>query len=284
MIGIYKDDGTRLAIDYNSLTLNSPSDPKDDTYEVNSVVTKTVIDSASDPRPQGDGFEVMDPQKLAKVIRLDGIVRAPTLAKLFDKIELLAKKFDPVLVTRDNPTTGGFIPIYFDVPTTDTVTYASGLIACQYFARPKAAVEPPDSMYTGTSAPFTIELFCKDPRRYYQGTSTLTGSGTASNTRADYPSMPYLELAMAGAGSATYTATNSTVGESIVLDLSGRTNGQTVYVYHDTRRIFVGTTETPSLFVSGDFWQMKEGNNTITHSNTTNITTAKVKWQSAFSL
>jgi hypothetical protein len=92
---------------------------------------------------------------------------------------------------------------------------------------------------------------------------------------------------MGGAGSATYAIalTTSLGTKTLTLDLSGRSNGQVVTVDFAKKKITVGSTETPSIYVSGDFWEiMPESGMTLAASNTTNVSSFSLSWNRAFSL
>jgi hypothetical protein len=282
MIALFDDDGNRLAVTYNGLTLNSPTDPHDDTYELDVVIPVTNVQQVIEQHPSADGSEAFTPYKTQRVVRLLGAIRAPTLAKLFDKMRDLAKYCDPAKIAADNAT-DSFLALDFSVPTTDTTTYTTGLVPSRYYARPMRLVEPVVSSYTGYSAMFTLDFLIRDPRRYLQTASTKTGSGTADNTAADYFSWPTITVTMTGAGSATYTVGNSTVGKSLVVNLSGAANLDVYTIDMAKSKISKNGTETPSLYVSGDYWRMNVGNNTLTLANTTNSTTVTT-WRSAFCL
>jgi hypothetical protein len=286
MIPLFQADGqTRAAHSYNGLTVNDPDDPPNDTYELNSAMPTEQLDWYSEPSSNSDGLEAYDVRKIAKIWRLEGTIRAPDLASFYDKCELLAKTFDAAKVSHENPTNEGFLPYDFSLPTKDTTTYPSGAILCRYYARARASVSPLNTEYQGFAGFFTLQLLCRDPRRYLQTASTLTGAGTANNTKADYRSWPTLSIAMSGAGSATYTITRASTlaaTEPLVLDLSGRSGGQTVTVDMETGYIKVGGVLV-DLFVSGTFWQVEPGNNTISITNATNATTTTT-WRSAFCL
>jgi phage-related protein len=71
--------------------------------------------------------------------------------------------------------------------------------------------------------------------------------------------------------------------KSLVLNLSGLSNGNVVIVNMDARTITVGGTDTMSLYVSGDYWMIEPGNNAIALANTTNATTV-VSYRPAWSL
>src|SRR3970282_1251902 len=163
-------DGTRrrLAVTFNGLTLNNPSDVSDDTYELNTVAGMTVVDAIAELRPEGDGMEVYDARKVSRLVRIEGVIRAPTLARFYDKGKLLPKTFAPALISLNNPTVNGFLALDFTVLTEDDATYPDGLVLSRYYCRPRTLVEPLDSQYSGTGASFAIELQLRDPRGVLQ--------------------------------------------------------------------------------------------------------------------
>lgn len=290
MIPIFDDAGARLAHTYNSLTLNSLTagtpTAKQYGYEINSVVPLTQLDSVSDPHPNRDGMESYEVRKVARVFRVDGVIRARNIAELFDKMKLLAKTFDPARVAHDNPTTQGYLAYDFSVPTEDTANYPSGLVPSRYYLRARACPEPVISEYTGFTAAFTLELVARDPRRYLQTTSSVTATGALNNTLADYRSWPTLTLNMSGAGSATCTITNTTSlgAKSLVLNLSGTVNTDVIVVDFEARTITKNGVATPSLYVSGDWWEIEPESQTISNANFTNVGSWSLVWRRAFCL
>ena len=291
MIGIFaENDATRLAVTYNGLTLNDPADPKDDTYEINTIVYGAQFDQTFDSDPAGDGSEVGNVRRSMLVVRMDGTLRAPSMAKFFDKKVAIAKAFDPALAAYKNatasgvtPATWGVLPMDFSTPTLDTANYASGFVPSRYYARAKSGVYVPTGQFTGEAGFFSVEMLVPEARRYLQTTSTRNGGGTLDNSLADYPSWPTLTITMAGAGSATYTITRTGTYSTtaLVLNLSGLANGNVVTVDFAKRRIYVGTTETPSLYVSGDYWEVEPTSQTVSITNTTNATSV-VTWRRAW--
>lgn len=282
MIGLFSADATRLAVTYNGLTLNNPADPKDDTYALDVAVPVTSYNQIIETHPSSDGSEVFTPYKAQRVVRLLGTIRAPSIAKLHDKMRDLAKYTDPSIIAYNNPL-DSFLALDFSVPTTETTVFTTGLVPSRYYARPMRMVEPIVSAFSGLSAMFTLDFLLRDPRRYLQTATALTGAGTAANTSADYPSWPTITLTASGAGSATYTIANSTAGKSLVLNLSTLVNLDIVSVDMARAKISKNGVETPSLFVSGDYWSIKPGNNTIAITNGGNITTTTT-WRPAFCL
>lgn len=279
MIGLYDDTGARLPIVYNGLTLNSPTDTADSCYEVNNVVTSTqftqVVEQRNDDR---DGSEAYRPRKPIRIVRLEGVIRDTTPGKFFDRLNTLGSTFDPVLIRRANPTVEGFIDLTFTTPK-------NGIdLAAKYVARPRAMPEPVITVFQGTmQATFVIELLLKDPRRYAQAQGSRSGSGTATNG-GNYPTWPIVTITMSGAGNAAYSIDKSGDTENpLVLDLSGRINGDVIVVNMETRQIILNGTVTPSLYVSGGYFDLGPGANTITVSNGTNATTVTT-WNDAYAV
>jgi hypothetical protein len=210
------------------------------------------------------------------------MLRASSQAAMYDRIEEVAAAFDPALVSHDNPDEAGFLPLDFNVPTADTVTYPTGLIACRYYVRAEAAIEPPFSQHSGLAVPFILSLVAADPRRYTQATESLTGAGIADNSKASYWSWPTLTIAATGVGASNFAIANTTTGESLVLDLSNVSAGESVAVNMERRTISHDGTDSPDYYVSGDFFHIEPGSNTITVTNATNMSPT-LTWRPAFS-
>jgi hypothetical protein len=284
MISIFKADGTRLGIAYNGLTLNNPADADNDRFEVNTVTTADAYSAAIEEEPADDGVESYLVRKTMRSVRIEGILRAPTLARLYDRQKALFAAFDPSKVSHENQSVNGFLALDFSTPTTDTTNYATGLVPSRYYARCAKSLPPPDSQFTGFSVPFVIDLLIADPRRYWQTASTQSGAGTIDNSLADYRSWPTLTITMSGAGNAAYTYQNaSTIGgtKSIVLNLSTMVNADIVVVDMKTKKITKNGVETPSLYVSGSFFEVEPGSNVITITNGTNAASV-LGWRRAF--
>jgi len=274
---------TRNPLAYNALTINERiGGSNKDIVEVNAVRSETLVQSAREIREYESGLEVYAAFNHGKRLTLQGVIRAATHGALYDRIEQVAAAFDPDAVSRDNPDNFGFLPLDFSVPTADAENFANGLMPCRYYVRAEQAFEPPVSQYSGLVVPYILPLLAADSRRYLQSTSQLTGSGAADNSIATVWSWPTLTIAMTGAGNAAFTIANAEAAGSLVLDLSGRVNGESVAVDMERRSIKVNGVDTPSLYVSGDFWHIEPGINTITVTNGTNASPT-LTWRSAFS-
>lgn len=282
MIATHDDSNTRLAMTLGSLTLNDPAAAKDDLYEVNSVTTVASYDQTFDSDPATDGTEIGSSKRSLLVVRLDGVIRAQTLKALYDKKKALIAQTDPALLVYKDAANFGLINFDFSVPTADS-SYASNLVPSRYIVRPRIASIPPDSEFHGFASFYTVELMVPEARRFLQTTSSLAGGGTLDNSKADYPSWPTITITMSGAGSATYTIqrTGTYTIKSLVLNLLGTVNTDVVVVDMRLKKITKNGTETPSLYVSGDFWDVEPTSQTVTITNGTNATTSTV-WRRAF--
>lgn len=274
---------TRNALVYNALTINQRiGGSNKDIIEVNSIRSETPVQAIRESREYESGLEAYGAFKRGKRLILQGVIRAATHGALYDRIEDVAAAYDPDVVSRDNPTDFGFLPFDFSVPTADTANYPTGLMACRYYVRAEQAFEPPISQYSGLAVPFALPLLAADSRRYLQSTSQLTGAGAANNGLAKVWSWPTLTIAMTGAGNAAFTIASAEAAGSLVLNLASRVNGDSVAVDMERRSIKVNGVDTPSLYVSGTFWHMEPGINTITVTNGTNASPT-LTWRPAFS-
>lgn len=277
MIGLFDANGARLPILVEGLTFNDPNAALDDITEINSVRPATSIDYVSDPLQERDGLEVYKPRKIGRLVILDGVIRAPSIGALFDRIDTLASKLDPVILADTYPDEEGFVPLDFTTPS------VSGDKACRYYVRTNKLIEPIITEYQPRqSALLSVEFLLRDPRRYLQASSTLAGAGVAVNA-GNYKTWPTLTVTMAGPGSSIFEISNSTTGQSLRLDLSGRVNGDVVVVDMFRRSIKINGVETPSIQGTGDFFPLTAGNNTIAYANTANATVS-LAWRSAFAV
>lgn len=283
MIALFTDKVTRNPLAYNGLTFNTPiGGSKKDIIEVNSVVPQTVIQSHEEADDFATGLEPYGAFKRAKRLILRGVIRASTDEKLYGYIEQAAAAFDPDVVSRDNPDTFGFLPLDFNVPTDNLAYFPTGIMPCRYYVRAEQAFEPPLSQYSGIGTPYVLSLLAADPRRYLQSTSQLTGSGVADNGAATVWSWPTLVIAMTGVGSSLFEIESVEAAGSLTIDLSGCISGDSVTVDMQRREIKKNGGYAPQLYVSGDYFHMEPGANTITVTNMTNASPTLV-WRSAFS-
>ena len=279
MIAIFDDAGTRQTVAYGGLSLNVSSDAPDETYALDTVTIVPQYSTNMDPNPNTDGSKLGLVRRTLYLVRVDGVLRAPTLAKYFERVKNLVAAFDPAVAYAGSPSTDGATALDFTSLTTDTTNYPTGKIACRYYARARSLYVPPSSAFSGNAGFFTAELMVPDPLRYSQTLYSLTGAGAADLSAGNHASYPVLTITMAGAGSATYKIT---VGSSsLTLDLSGRSAADVVSVDMATKSIKVNGVETPSLYAAGDWFPLLAASNTVTYTNTTNATSV-LTWRRAW--
>lgn len=274
----------RLTLTYNGLTLNDLA-LLDDCYRIDSISSRMEFAAVSEKKQQADGSEIYEARKTLRVVTMAGEIVAPSRAKLWDKKATLARTFDPALVSRNNPSTDGFIALDGSIPTLDTATYPSGLIARRVYARAQSTPQPNERTSMGLSAEFVLHMVCRDPRAYLQAESTDTwesGANVVANTKADYPSFPTITLEATGAGSATFSLAK-TGGNTLTLNLTTLVSGDTVVIDMEKQTITKEGISAMNLYASGGWFDLSAGSNTITVTNPTNLTVTAA-WRPAFCL
>ena len=311
MIGVFgqpqgSDPSVRLPITYGDLTLNSDLRAAEgdaiDIYEINSVQVNSAYDYVSEVRAAKDGSEAYAAKKVNLNIRIDGIIRCENMETLNDRIKNLVAAFDPALVSLKNPTTYAqnlefYTPSASGTATSFTVfgssKAAGNLVRSFYKVRPKSIPAITYSQFNGTSVPFSIELLAVDPRRYAHHGHTKTATGTISNGEiggATFGSWPTLTLTMSGAGSATHdisitsSVTGSSVTRTLRLNLSAATNGSVYVINMENGSIKKDGTETRSLYVSGEFWDIPAFAGQSWSVTSTGVSTQSLAWNPAFSV
>ncbi len=296
MISLYEEDGVtrRLLGPFNGLRLNDPADDPRDTIEVNAIAQLGSYTTATEIDPADDGSEANPVYRSRYVLRLDMVARAKSQAALADRVHAIAQAFDPALARLTSPSTNGILPLNFDVPTEDTATYPTGIIPCRYFVRARSSPIPPSSAFTGLAAMLSVDLDVFDPRRYTQavdGTSFASIALQLDNSHSTYPSWPTVLFSMSGSGSATYTLARSAVGTypaptPLVLNLSSLMVSDQINIDMKARTITLlrsgVSSDATSLRVSGDYFQVVPGIQTLTPSNSTNVLARIITWNRAF--
>lgn len=278
MISIFNDDGSRIPFVYNhpaGLTLNEAigGNPTH-IYEVNAVMARDVFSGTTEPRATTDGTEVYASRKSSKLVRIDGVIRAPTFGQLADMNVALRRAFDPSLLSKLDTTGHGFSPFEFIVPS------ASGDQASYIITRPIATPDYMFDQYMGKNSIFRIELFCADPRRYLATASVHTFAGTESeniNNNGNYPSIPQITITMAGAGNAGYSISNQlyTPDGNVTLNLGATVNGDVIVIYPNEKVVTKNGIRADNLVSASTNWglEIMPGANMFNVVNGTNATT-----------
>ena len=190
-------------ISYRSVNLNSISALQPDTpmqgYLVNDVRFADVEGwGYMEKRSLGDGYDANRVYLGMRRLLLRGTIYALTRPELHDKIRTIRALFTPTLAYSEDPTVYGYLPITFDIPTTDTGTWATGYIPVKLNVRPK---DQPGFMFVremahgkdsgGFSSVYEVVLEAIDPRIYAQSTTdiaaTTTTASSSTTNNGDYP-------------------------------------------------------------------------------------------------
>lgn len=281
MIGIYDDAGDRLALGYSGLTFN------DDAYPLAIVAVSHSYDAVTEPKATRNGMESYDPRQMLTMIRLEGVIKADSVAQLHDRIEAMNAAFDPVLSAEaDTNSRNGYLPLTFSVPTADTTNYPSGLKPLQVYARSIALPVPRVSKFEGFSTRYTIQLQCVDPRRYLQTESThsqTTLTKALDNTLATHRSWPIVTLTMSGAGPSNWYIDNVSINlAALRLNLSTMVNGDVVEVDMERRQIKKNGVIDHSPWISGEWFWLRALTQTIEVSSLSGISSCVVAWRRSF--
>lgn len=140
----------------------------------------------------------------------------------------------------------------------------------------------------GLIRPYTFQLIAFDPFAYEEALTTTNlgiGGGNVTNPGNIYTS-PIIQITQSGAGSATFTMTNTTTGQSIVLNLSTLGAGTNVAI--DVARSTIASTSglTNRYFtrVSGfaSSLILNPGVNAWTFASTINVTNIAFLFRGAY--
>lgn len=236
------------------------------------------------------GMRVM--QLIGRILVPDGTPAAQR-ARMYARTSALRAAFDPSICYRDSPTTDGAYQLQYSEATTDTGTYPTGVIGLQYWARPVQQPWLTERLNEeGNRENMRIVLVAADPRSYEQTEQTLTltpGSPTGNVLNRGNTAAPLkVTYTMAGAGSSACTLSRSSV--SFVLNLSGRSGGDSIVVVHETcapygrgRYVTLNTIENAALKTSAaSTWlDVPVGITSFSLTNSTNVTSAVLRWYSA---
>ena len=194
----------RVSITYRGLNINNPADDEKDSYLIEDTSESPVWQQGIEPFPDRDGAQTYEPFDLFRVFRIRGWVKGSTLAKLYDKIETINEAFNPVkaYLADVDSINRGYLPLTFNVPTEDTATYPTGLIACAYYVQALGVPVVQITKFAGFSGRIDFLVRAADPRRYFTTAQNASrvgdGTITADNTAATYPSFPVIQIDTGG--------------------------------------------------------------------------------------
>lgn len=286
MIGIFAADGiTRNAVAYNGVSLNTLTNSAAGAkstrsgYTVEVVAPRTAMDYVSEPNQWENMMELYGLRKNSRILVVRGFIYSTTQADLYDKVKALAAATDPSRIVFQNPS-DPFLALTFTTPS------AGGDVASQYNVLPIRMVEPTlASVGDGRAVPYEIDFLMREPKRFTQATTTVTGA-TTTTSAGDDTSWPTVTFTLSGAGSASFTITNTATyqgAKSLVLDLSAETTGNWVIDFKNKTITRSGTSRY-AVYKSGDWFQIEPGLNTISYTNTTNTASRVLTYRPAWCL
>lgn len=317
---IFDDQNNRLSVKWQGFEFNGNEEAvaagaTSPTYGVwlDHVTYNTPWVFQSEAHPDivkgGGGLELYNPRVASRVLDMRGRILAESLARIGAIKQELQKLFSPLylqwIATGSWPAPNGRIP-WTDpwsseyLPLTFSrmndghqnsalaTAFPTGIVTLQHSVFPLGLPDPAvHSVQQGYSADFNVQFLVLDGGIAIARTaSSRTGSGELSVTWGEIPVWPQISFTMSGAGSATFTLAVSGVTDysptNLVLDLSGRSNGQVIKINSRERKVYVNNVET-GLWVSGDYPVVASKHDlaTFTFSNTTNCGTITTSWYEA---
>jgi len=192
-------------------------------------------------RSLSDGLDASDVYLGARYIHLAGTIYGATREDVFDVLQDLRAALLATAALAESPTTLGYMPLAFSEPTADHVTWPTGFIAKQMYARPfntPAIRIDRDHIggdaNRGFSVQWSVDMEARDPRIYLQtlnqtyfnaAGNTSSGSGSVTN-RGPYPA-PLDILIFVPAGTADRVVTLTAFGTVTKITVPSSPNDRT---------------------------------------------------------
>lgn len=240
-----------------------------------------------DYREMRQHLEGAEPNQSFEGVRLlvgQGLILAASPADLEDKTWAMYEAFSPAACRMASLATDpkGVLPFDFKRAT------EGGSKALRFYAKP-AAGRPilVGRMREGLSRRFVFQLVATDPFAYDQAltqTAVALGGGNVTNPGNIY-TCPRIVVTMTGPGNAAFTITNSTTGQSVVVDLTSFVNGNVVTLDTRASTIVLGAaTDRISKLVSGFLTNLflLPGVNAIAFANTGGIGSVRFDFRGAY--
>lgn len=262
-----------------------------DTITIDELSTQRVsVQDYRELRQYLEGAEPNEAYEGVRAITGTGIIMATNRATLEDKAWALNEQFSVaacrIAFAANDPK--GVGPFDFKRDTTNETTTK----ALRFYARPG----PGRPVWIGRrgegiTRPWSFQLVAFDPFAYDQ-TQTQTalanivgGNNTVTNPGNIY-TKPQYRITFSGAGAASVTLTNSTTGQSFQMNLSTSANGE-VWILDVAKASMYRLSDGANRYstrLAGFLSQMylQPGNNTITWSSNTGITSVRVDFRGAY--
>lgn len=217
-----------------------------------------------------DGFDASDVFLGMRRVVLQGEVFSRSLAAMFDLLDTLRLIFTPTDAYNQDPRERGYLPLYFQQPTTLTVDWTTGVILRELRCRPSAQPEFDIQMNAingdlnngGFVMPWVVRLEARDPRFY--GIDDIeymfSGAGTTGHVRnrGNYPAPVNFVLGANTTGIKTFTFKG--MATDMVVTIPDGVGSRTVVVdgLNKVVTLHIGETETLRMdlikFNSGTTW------------------------------
>lgn len=204
---------------------------------------------------------------------------ANSLANMQQLIQNFKEALNPDLMELDSTygeatANAGYHPM--DWTETVGATSRSFRIYVKSLETPQVAM---DSL-AGLVRKARVQLKARDPRKYLQTQSSLSGAGTAANA-GTYPTPVEITITASGATSTSLEIVNTTTSKTIYVT-TAMANNDVLVIDTFLHSAKLNGTETRSMLGAGtDWWLLNPGNNTITINNGTNATIV-TRWRSAW--
>ena len=286
---------------YNDAGTANPDDPANlNPAYVNSDYYLDSLDisrvSVQDYREMRQFLEGAEPNEAYEGVRaLNGVGRivAADQADLEDKAWALNESMSVAAcrIAAQATIPVGVLPFSFkrDTSPTSGIEKIPATKALRFYCRPGPGRPVViGRVREGLVRPFSFQLIAFDPFAYDESltSTTLTGTGGAVTNPGNVYTRPKIEYNFSGAGSGTFTVTNSTTGKAIVVDMADVTGSNPVRVLDVARGTMIRQdgTNRYNTRVSGfisDLW-LAPGANTIALANTTGMTSVIFRFRGAY--
>jgi hypothetical protein len=193
---------------------------------------------------------------------------ASTEGKMSELVQTLKTAFNPDLLEAD-PTYGETTKYqgYHPLKWTEVVgsTSRDFMIYLKSMESPKIQTDSLAGLIRGA----TLHLKARDPRKYLQTQTTLTGAGTATNV-GTYPTPVEITITASGATSTSLQITNSTTSESIYVT-TALSAAQVLVIDTQLHSVKLNGTERRDYVSSATSWmKLNPGANVIALTNNSN--------------
>lgn len=247
--------------------------------------SRVTVEDFRELRQWLEGAEPNEAYEGVLVLTGRGVIHGSDRADLEAKTRAMRAAFSPALVRRLSRALDPKGSLPFDFKTTGP----AGALALRAYCRP--AIGRPvivGRMREGNSRRFLFQLISFEPCFLSQTENQIVvalGGGSVTNA-GSYFTKPKIRVTFSAQGAADLTITNSTTGESVVIDATLQTGGTTwvLDVRRGTLYVESNGTNRYAQRVSGYISQLvlDPGSNTFAFANTTGVSQIRVDFRDAY--